>query len=64
MSEHPRQPDARGTNLTMTPTLKLNNGVQMPALGLGVFQSPPAETLTAVETALGEGYRLIDTAAA
>jgi diketogulonate reductase-like aldo/keto reductase len=46
------------------PTLELNNGVTMPALGLGVFQSPPAETVTAVETALGEGYRLIDTAAA
>jgi diketogulonate reductase-like aldo/keto reductase len=47
-----------------TPTLELNNGVQMPALGLGVFQSPPAETVTAVETALADGYRLIDTAAA
>src|SRR6266496_3326030 len=47
-----------------TPTLELNNGVTMPALGLGVFQSPPAETLTAVGTALGDGYRLIDTAAA
>jgi diketogulonate reductase-like aldo/keto reductase len=46
------------------PTLELNNGVTMPALGLGVFQSPPAETLTAVETALRDGYRLIDTAAA
>jgi diketogulonate reductase-like aldo/keto reductase len=45
-------------------TLNLNNGVTMPALGLGVFQSPPAETLTAVETALAEDYRLIDTAAA
>jgi diketogulonate reductase-like aldo/keto reductase len=47
-----------------TPTLELNSGVRMPALGLGVFQSPPAETVTAVETALGAGYRLIDTAAA
>src|SRR5439155_16336898 len=46
------------------PNLELNNGVQMPALGLGVFQSPPAETVTAVETALADGYRLIDTAAA
>jgi diketogulonate reductase-like aldo/keto reductase len=36
----------------------------MPALGLGVYQSSPAETVTAVETALAEGYRLIDTAAA
>jgi 2,5-diketo-D-gluconate reductase A len=36
----------------------------MPALGFGVFQTPPAETVNAVETAIGEGYRLIDTAAA
>jgi diketogulonate reductase-like aldo/keto reductase len=47
-----------------TPALKLNNGVEMPALGLGVFQSPPEETVAAVETALRDGYRLIDTAAA
>jgi diketogulonate reductase-like aldo/keto reductase len=47
-----------------TPALKLNNAVSMPALGLGVFQSPPEETTAAVETALGDGYRLIDTAAA
>ena len=44
--------------------MTLNNGVQMPALGLGVFQSPPEETATAVESALAKGYRLIDTAAA
>src|SRR4051794_40700445 len=49
---------------TMTPALKLNNDVEIPALGLGVFQSPPEETVTAVETALRDGYRLIDTAAA
>jgi diketogulonate reductase-like aldo/keto reductase len=47
-----------------TPALTLNNGVTMPALGLGVFQSPPEETTAAVEAALREGYRLIDTAAA
>ena len=47
-----------------TPTLQLNNGVTMPALGLGVFQTPPEETTDAVETALRGGYRLIDTAAA
>ena len=46
------------------PHLTLNNGVAMPALGLGVFQSPPAETAAAVEAALAGGYRLIDTAAA
>jgi 2,5-diketo-D-gluconate reductase A len=46
------------------PLLKLNNGVEMPALGLGVFQTPPDETVAAVETALATGYRHIDTAAA
>ncbi len=44
--------------------LKLNNGVEMPALGLGVFQTPPEETRSAVEAALSTGYRHIDTAAA
>src|SRR4051812_31262060 len=46
------------------PALKLNNDVEIPTLGLGVFQSPPAETTAAVETALRAGYRHIDTAAA
>jgi diketogulonate reductase-like aldo/keto reductase len=41
----------------------LNNGVEMPALGLGVFQTPPDETRDAVRAALASGYRLIDTAA-
>lgn len=48
----------------MTKTLTLAGGVAMPALGFGVFQTPPAETAAAVETALRAGYRLIDTAAA
>lgn len=46
------------------PTIELNNNVSMPALGFGVFQTPPADTMTAVTTALGTGYRHIDTAAA
>src|SRR3954449_4275995 len=46
------------------PALKLNNGVEMPALGLGVFQTPPDETRDAVRAALDSGYRHIDTAAA
>ena len=45
-------------------TVTLNNGVEMPALGLGVFQTPPEETRAAVEAALATGYRHIDTAAA
>jgi diketogulonate reductase-like aldo/keto reductase len=48
----------------MTSNLTLNNGVEMPALGFGVFQTPPQETIDAVEAALGTGYRHIDTAAA
>src|SRR3954471_23589980 len=47
-----------------SPLLTLNNGVQMPVLGLGVFQSPPEQTAAAVESAIAHGYRLIDTAAA
>ncbi|WP_426595570.1 aldo/keto reductase [Cellulomonas sp. McL0617] len=46
------------------PTLTLNNGVTLPALGFGVFQTPPDETVAAVRTALEVGYRHIDTAAA
>ena len=45
-------------------TLTLNNGVTLPALGLGVFQTPPDETRDAVTAALEAGYRHIDTAAA
>ena len=45
-------------------TLTLNNGVVMPALGFGVFQTPPDETRAAVSAALDAGYRHIDTAAA
>jgi 2,5-diketo-D-gluconate reductase A len=51
------------TTKTTPPTLTLNNGVAMPLLGLGVFQSPPEETTAAVETAVADSYRLIDTAA-
>jgi diketogulonate reductase-like aldo/keto reductase len=44
--------------------LTLNNGIAMPAVGFGVFQTPPQETIRAVQTALEVGYRHIDTAAA
>jgi len=50
--------------MSSIPLVRLNNGVELPAIGLGVFQSPPAETVTAVESAIAAGYRLIDTAAA
>ena len=45
-------------------TVNLNSGIEMPALGLGVFQTPPDETRDAVRAALEAGYRHIDTAAA
>ncbi len=47
-----------------SPLLTLNNGVKMPALGLGVFLSSPEQTASAAEFAIAKGYRLIDTAAA
>ncbi len=48
---------------TQIPTVKFNNGVEMPILGFGVFQIPPDETEQAVATALEVGYRHFDTAA-
>ena len=45
-------------------TVTLNTGVVMPAMGFGVFQTPPEATADAVAEALRVGYRLIDTAAA
>ena len=45
------------------PTITLNNGVDMPQIGYGVFQVPDAETEQAVAAALAAGYRSIDTAA-
>ncbi|KRD35216.1 oxidoreductase [Oerskovia sp. Root918] len=50
--------------LNPIPTLTLNNGTEMPALGYGVFQTPPQETVDVVTEALRTGYRHIDTAAA
>uniref|UniRef100_A0AAU1LL82 Aldo/keto reductase n=1 Tax=Streptomyces sp. NBC_00148 TaxID=2903626 RepID=A0AAU1LL82_9ACTN len=45
-------------------TVTLNNGVEMPILGFGVYQIPPENTEQAVSDALAAGYRLLDTAAA
>jgi diketogulonate reductase-like aldo/keto reductase len=44
--------------------ITLNNGVDIPAIGLGVFQTPPDVTTAVVDEALRQGYRHIDTAAA
>ena len=50
--------------ISTPPALTLNNGVQMPSLGFGVFQVPdPAECERSVHDAIDVGYRLLDTAA-
>lgn len=46
------------------PLVTLNNGVDMPMLGLGVYMTPGDQTARAVESALSAGYRMVDTAAA
>lgn len=48
---------------TSVPSVTLNNGVQMPILGFGVFQIPAEQTQEVVEQALAAGYRHLDTAA-
>ena len=49
----------------MIPTVTLNNGIEMPRIGYGVFRmKAPEECEEAVVQAIHSGYRLIDTAAA
>jgi 2,5-diketo-D-gluconate reductase A len=48
--------------MTEVPNVRLNNGVEIPQLGFGVFQVPPAQTKQATRTALDAGYRHVDTA--
>ena len=43
-------------------TIRLNNGVDMPLLGYGVFKVDPKETERCVRDAISVGYRMIDTA--
>jgi len=52
------------TQATSVPTTTLHDGVEIPQLGLGVFQVPPEKTQETVERALEAGYRHVDTAAA
>jgi 2,5-diketo-D-gluconate reductase A len=49
---------------TAVPTVALDDGVEIPQLGFGVFQVPPEDTRETVEEALAAGYRHVDTAAA
>jgi 2,5-diketo-D-gluconate reductase A len=48
--------------MSVVPSLVMNNGLQIPQVGFGVFLVPPEETEQAVAEALKAGYRLIDTA--
>jgi 2,5-diketo-D-gluconate reductase A len=48
--------------MTSVPTITLNDGVEIPQLGFGVFQIPPEDTKKATLEALEVGYRHIDTA--
>ena len=48
--------------MSAVPTIRLNNGVDIPQLGFGVFQIPPQDTQAATLEALKVGYRHIDTA--
>lgn len=48
--------------MTTIPTVTLNNGIEIPQLGFGVFQVPPPETTAVLEAAIEIGYRHIDTA--
>jgi len=50
--------------MTDQPTVALNDGAQMPQLGLGVWQTPPEGAAEVVKTAIEAGYRAVDTAAA
>ncbi len=47
----------------LSPALELNDGHLIPQLGLGVYKVPDAEAASVVETAIGFGYRHLDTAA-
>lgn len=65
MTAHTRTPNKKESAVSTPtiPTVTLNNGIEMPQLGYGVFQVPDAETTAAVAAALDAGYRSIDTAA-
>ena len=50
------------TSLNISTQVNLNNGITMPLLGLGVYQMDDEQVQVAIDAALENGYRLIDTA--
>lgn len=62
LSDHADRPSA--PVLAASQTVRLNNGVTIPQIGLGVFQVPADDVQRVTEFALSAGYRHIDTAAA
>ena len=48
--------------MSKVPSITLNNGVEIPQFGFGVFQVPPEETAQTVRAAFDAGYRHVDTA--
>ncbi|MGA1810651.1 MULTISPECIES: aldo/keto reductase [Sphingobium] len=61
LSAQARHGQSQGANGTV-PLVTLNNGVKMPILGFGTFHVKPVEAAQMVQTAMGAGFRLIDTA--
>lgn len=49
-------PESKGVEVTGNPLLEFNHAVEMPALGLGVFQSRRDETASAVQTAIAASF--------
>jgi 2,5-diketo-D-gluconate reductase A len=58
------KPQPMSTSTSKVPTVRLNDGEDIPQLGFGVFQVPPTDTAEVATRALLAGYRHIDTAAA
>ena len=50
--------------MTQQPTIRLNDGIEMPQFGLGVWRTPPEDAGAVVGEALAAGYRAVDTASA
>ena len=48
--------------MTDQPTVRLNDGTEMPQFGLGVWQTPAADAAAIVRDAVAAGYRAVDTA--